>query len=223
MDTKNLVPKVGLLGNCGYSDLHNLTGGVVLSSLPQAMKMNIIIATGGDDIEPSLYHQEKKPWCEYTDPKRDAFEREVLLNAIEKHIRILGICRGHQLINAILGGSLYQDISIECGFNHRSNSKVIDMSQGGVDKFVHDFRPDEKDFWQLDSMALTFPYLNSYHHQAVEKIGSGQRVLCTARDGIIEATCNDDFHIVTFQFHPEWFDRGVPYFEHVMDTGSLVW
>lgn len=212
--------KIGLLGNVAYHNLHYYTGGEVIKDIPTAMKQDILIFTGGGDITPSLYGEQDRS-CMGTDLRRDLFEKNVLIHATALGIKVLGICRGHQLINAILGGKLIQDIFNETGNIHWSSSK---MKNGfGVWKDVHDFTPEEELFWRYESLAHLFPRVNSYHHQAVLTPGKGLDIICNARDGIIEATCSRDHSIVTFQFHPEWDHVGDRYFKKVMVTGQLIW
>jgi len=200
--------KVGLLGNCGRFDLEDRTGGEVVHDIPTALTKDILIFTGGEDIDPSLYGQ-KNRYCSYVNIERDIFEKSVLTMAIAYGVKVLGICRGHQLINAVLGGQLIQDIGMEFGLRH------------GPEK--HDLRDRPNYWWDNESMAEIFPVLNSMHHQAVLNPGEGQHVICSSKDGVCEATANKTGTIVTVQFHPEWSEQGRNYFKKVMETGLLIW
>jgi putative glutamine amidotransferase len=212
--------KVGLLGNVAYQNLHYYTGGEAVKDISTAMKQDILIFTGGGDICPVLYDEEDR-FCAGIDIARDLFEKNVLIHATALGIKILGICRGHQLINAVLGGKLIQDIFSETGNLHWNSSK---MKNGfGVWKRIHDFTPEEESFWSYESLAHLFPVVNTYHHQAVLIPGKGLDVILNSRDGIIEATCSKDHNIVTFQFHPEWDHVGDRYFKRMMETGQLIW
>jgi len=201
-------PKIGLLGTVGWEDFYNLTEGRVIKDVPSALTKDILIFTGGEDVDPSIYGEGNR-FCSGTNLLRDLFERNVLVHAIESGVKVLGVCRGHQLINAVLGGKLYQDILKEAGCVHGWYEHVFDPS------------PDK--CWRDSSLAELFPVINSYHHQAVELPGKGMEVLLRSHDGIIESTANETGSIVTFQFHPEWDDIGIDYFKKVMATGQLIW
>jgi len=107
-----------------------------------------VLLEGGADIDPAIYG-EKNTYShigKYSQA-RDTHERMVIDAALKNDVPIFGICRGHQLLAAHLGGKLYQDIGIETGFSHRPNHYVETLG------IFHDFRPDA--------------IVNSYHHQAV--------------------------------------------------------
>ena len=72
-----------------------------------------LLFTGGQDVSPQLYGEERRPACGELCPARDALERELLNRALEQDKPILGICRGLQFLNAALGGTLYQDLPTE--------------------------------------------------------------------------------------------------------------
>jgi putative glutamine amidotransferase len=209
-------PKVGLVGACGFYDFVRLTHGVGVSDPKEVKGLDIVIFLGGADVSPEFYREEMKWWCGATDLRYDLFQDRILMSAIEQKVKVLGICRGHQLVNAALGGKLYQDIEIET--KHPHNHYVT------VDgELVHNFRPIPEEFWAVPSLARLFPVINSYHHQAVRIPGDGQVIILKSRDDIVEATTNADGSIVNFQFHPEWDGVGEKYFQKVMKTGQLIW
>lgn len=205
---------VGLLGDSGYGAFHYHTGGKIVHSVEEALTKDLLIFTGGADVDPSLYGQANL--YSGSTISRDFFERRVLYAAIGAHKKILGICRGHQLINVCLGGTLIQDIGKQAGLSHGRS--------------VHDFH-NHLGMWTNPTLARIFPAVNSFHHQAVRKVGRGLSVILRALDGIIEGTSSGDGSVVTFQFHPEWMtwenfwwnDEGRTYFRKVMQTGQLIW
>ena len=125
---------------------------------------DLIIFSGGSDISPSIYGEENTNST--THPQRDQIELIILEEAIKLNKKILGVCRGHQLINAYLGGKLIQDLySIK--EEHRSVHRL--------------------DFTTNESIIKTFFSwgVNSLHHQGVVKEGKGLTVTSTYK-GVIE-------------------------------------
>lgn len=142
---------------------------------------DLVIFPGGEDISPSLYGARNKH-CGAINGGRDEFERMTFKYAYDKtKIKILGICRGHQLINAILGGYVIQDIREEFGSGHKP---WHDLKQS----YVTDF-------------SNIFTHVNSLHHQGVIESGSGLRSTTTHKN-LSESTQNE--RIITVQFHPEF-------------------
>jgi putative glutamine amidotransferase len=208
-------PRVGVISSPEAEDFLYYVDGKLIYSDKDVPGLDIVIFTGGADVDPSIYEEEKKSWCGWTDISRDFRERAILKLAISSGVKVLGICRGHQLINAILGGKLVQDIQEELGHAHASFTSIEGVS-------VHDFRPEPNGHWLYPGMAELFPVVNTFHHQAVKVPGKGQEVMCAARDGVIESTVNSTGSIVTFQFHPEWGGIGTKYFQKVMETGNIM-
>lgn len=156
-----------------------------------------LLLTGGGDVVSLAYGAEPHPASAYQDPVRDAMELAATRAALARNLPILGICRGIQLLNVALGGTLIQDIPTEIsnalGHYARAVAPVqmhtVDIEDGSLLARV------------LDAPALA---VNSYHHQAIEKLGRGLRVNCRARDGVIEGVESDEDHpILAVQFHPE--------------------
>lgn len=143
-----------------------------------------IIFSGGADISPKIYGEKNTYSSVYLE--RDIFEVSLLKSAINKGLKIIGICRGHQLINAVLGGTLIQDFVIE-GYKRHCNPHPIELvNGGGVLKNVPTGR------------------VNSIHHQAVKKIGDGL-IITSMHKEVIESTESKDGRIITVQCHPELF------------------
>jgi putative glutamine amidotransferase len=143
----------------------------------------LVIFTGGEDINPAIYGQANK--YSRFNPLRDTAEIEVLRRALDMNKKILGVCRGHQLINAYLGGILVQDIGVQLNTIHDSDHNLEIVDAGGV----------IPNLFQFD--------VNSIHHQGVVKPGEGLTPT-TYWKGIYESTESRD--ILTVQFHPEWME-----------------
>lgn len=153
--------------------------------------------TGGADINPARYGEEKKPLCEDSHHLRDEFEFALFDKAIKTNKPILAICRGSQLINAALGGTLYQDIPTEV------DTKIIHRQTVPKTKPSHsvNIAPDTPLAKMIGKDTMS---ANSFHHQAVKKLAPGLKVMATADDGLIEAYCLDsERYLLAYQWHPE--------------------
>jgi putative glutamine amidotransferase len=168
-----------------------------------------VLLTGGDDIQTGLYQTETDPKLTatvgQTDPPRDAWELELINQTFAQRKPLLGICRGHQLLNVALGGTLIIDIpsQVPNALNHRQFDKKAEP--------VHDA--------QLTPGTLLAAIVgkdkigvNSTHHQAIGALAKPLIAAATTSDGIIEALELKDPaqlpFLLTVQFHPErLFDR----------------
>ncbi len=157
-----------------------------------------ILFTGGPDVEPSLYGAESSPLCGVPDTVRDSMERRLFLWCVAEDKPVLGICRGIQLFNALLGGTLYQDLPSEYG-----EEKVEHSMTPPYDRGVHrvDFAEDSpltKIYGQNSAMV------NSYHHQAVKALAPALTVSAVSEDGLVEgAYLKGARFIHSVQWHPE--------------------
>lgn len=157
------------------------------------------LLTGGHDVNPELYHTRSMSYCGKTNPLRDQLERMIFWDAYEKDVALLGICRGIQLVNALLGGSLYQDLEVEC----ESCSAKHHMA-APYNRTVHDITIVEDTplyaLWNKKRKAV-----NSYHHQGIKQIGKGLEVMSYAEDGLIEGVyAPDKTFLWGVQWHPEY-------------------
>lgn len=152
-----------------------------------------LLLTGGMDIEPTRYGQELLNDTVEITPNRDDFEYALLEAYLKRRRPILGVCRGHQLLNTFLGGTLYQDLPTQPGVTGHSST------QSGV--YVHHPVVAEEGFWkeQFGGQFVT----NSYHHQAICDLAPGLTVTVRAADGIIEACRSTDGLLQSCQWHPE--------------------
>lgn len=150
-----------------------------------------ILIPGGRDLPPSWYGEETACAIAAEDPCRSSFERDLILEAHMAKKPVLGICYGMQLMNVVLGGTLYQDIAAQAGpeaLEHREGFHEISL---GVNPYLP---------------RGTFR-VNSSHHQAVRTVGRGLTVIAAAPDGIIEAVCAEEGpFFLGVQWHPERLD-----------------
>lgn len=158
-----------------------------------------ILFSGGADMDPACYGEEVLENCGGIDVERDAAEIAYFNAAHKAHLPMFGICRGHQVINVLMGGDLYQDLPT--GFV-RENA-LQHRSRGAGDTLLHSIRVESGSMLEkiIHGAAMR---TTSTHHQAVRKIGDGLRAVGYAADGVIEALegAGEDF-ILTVQWHPE--------------------
>ncbi|MDR5873332.1 type 1 glutamine amidotransferase [Halomonas sp. CUBES01] len=162
-------------------------------SRPKPEYLDGLIIGGGDDIEASLYGGEVQLDVRL-DPARDALELNLLERFIPRHTPVLGICRGAQLINVHLGGTLDPDIyTTHEGLKRRRTvlpRKTVDIVGAS----------------QLHRLlGVTWCRVNSLHHQAVNQAGQGIDIVARDRDGLVQGIeSRDHDFLIGVQWHPEW-------------------
>ena len=147
-----------------------------------------LMLTGGTDVDPALYHQARRPEADEPDFERDQREASLLTDALGRDIPVLAICRGMQLVNVCLGGTLTQHIE-----GHRR--------PGELDAHSIQIRQRTK----LSSILNSAEYhVNSRHHQSVAAVGGNLLIAATSPDGIVEALeLPDRRFVIAVQWHPE--------------------
>ena len=149
-----------------------------------------ILFTGGEDLDPAFFGEEKVNSTVTVTPARDSLEFRLFAAAKAKGIPMIGICRGIQLLNVALGGSLWQDIPSQC-------PQSVPHANGAV----HTVQTAENSLFR--SLFGAEFSTNSYHHQSVKAPGEGLRVTAQTSDGIIEAVEHQSLPIWATQWHPE--------------------
>ena len=159
-----------------------------------------LLFSGGVDIEPSRFGEEAHPSLGEVDLARDATEIPLIMEAIRQDVPIFAICRGLQLLNVALGGTLYQDLPAE-----RPSDLEHDQKKTGLPRnaFSHSVcvLPNSRlrSLTGSDEMQA-----NSFHHQAIRTVAPGLTVTATAPDGVIEGVERPGSrYLVAVQFHPE--------------------
>lgn len=151
-----------------------------------------LLLTGGLDIDASYFHEQNLPVNELELPEVDKMDLELIHMFDRQKKPIIGICRGHQLINIAFGGTLYQDIPSQYQTNIQHSQKYDQI-------YCHQISVVPG-----TSMAKYFPdriTVNSFHHQAIKDLARGFQVMAYSEDGLIEAIEKD--HIMSVQWHPE--------------------
>jgi putative glutamine amidotransferase len=162
-----------------------------------------LLLTGGVDVDPHLYGETPHPTTQ-VDPARDAFEIPLTKAAVARPVPVLAICRGMQVLNVALAGTLVQDIPDQIG---RMLSHSIEQPK---DSIAHDVlvAPGSTLAASLRLTNVMRLPVNSRHHQAVANVATGLLAVATAPDGVVEAIEQPGARFcVGVQWHPENFWR----------------
>jgi putative glutamine amidotransferase len=153
-----------------------------------------LVLTGGEDVAPARYGAAPHPQLGDVDPARDAAELTLIDAARRRRLPILAICRGIQILNVALGGTLYQDLDSErpgsVPHNKASNHAVRVEAGSLLER----------------TLGARSASVNSRHHQAIRDLAPGLKAVAWADDGVIEAAealAADAPWIVAVQWHPE--------------------
>jgi putative glutamine amidotransferase len=176
-----------------------------------------ILLGGGRDIDPSLYGQESSGHLTHTEPRRDAFELELVERSLDRGLPILGMCRGIQILNVALGGTLVQDVALKPEWaEHPSDRgwkawKEVELSSldGGDEVPEHprhliSVEPGSRLHAALGVEEIE---VDSFHHQALDTVASDLRVVARAPDGVVEAVeLETDGYVLAVQWElqEEW-------------------
>ncbi len=175
-------------------DLYPMSWSGVKDVLPG---LSGILLSGGSDIHPAMYNRAGEiDYCRDIDERRDNLEKMLVEQACREKTPVLGICRGLQILNVVMGGNLIADIPAFC-------SSMIHAGKQDVDHFV-----EVKAGTHLARITgLAGGMTNSSHHQAVQKIAPGFVASAFSEDGIVEAIEAgegiDHPFCLAVQWHPE--------------------
>ena len=176
-----------------------------------------ILLGGGRDIDPARYGQDPTEHLAPTEPLRDAFELELTERALDRGLPILGMCRGIQILNIALGGTLVQDVAVKPEWaGHPSDRgwkawKAVERSslEGSEDVPPHPRHPIAIEPGSRLHAALGVEEIevDSFHHQALDEVAADLTVVATAPDGVVEAVELDgDAYVLAVQWElqEEW-------------------
>lgn len=158
-----------------------------------------VVLSGGEDVDPSEYDAVTSPKTEEPHRARDRCELALVRMARERKLPTLAICRGMQVVNVALGGTLVQDIASEC-----PNTLEHERGDERASR-VHEIRAEPRSRL-ADALGAAHLTVNSSHHQALARVAEGLRVTARASDGIIEGAewgGDDDWWMLAVQWHPE--------------------
>jgi len=157
--------------------------------------------TGGHDVDPKLYGEVKRGGCGETCEARDRMEAYIFREAVlNRNKPAFGICRGIQLFNALLGGSLYQDLPTEHSgaINHQTRVGPPYDTPAHAVRIV----PESPLYKLIGKERIE---VNSFHHQGINRIADGLQVMAVADDGLVEAVCMPGHpYVWAVQWHPEF-------------------
>lgn len=191
---------------------------VILPRVPEAVdelldRCDGLVLAGGRDILPDRYGQEATDAMGRTDPLRDAFEFDLVARALDRQMPLLGFCRGMQVLNVALGGTLHQDVRRVRGWaDHPTDPQLVawhEVVAAALDDRPAPSYPSHSISVDPDSLLYralgeTEVEVTSFHHQAVDVIGDGLRVVARAPDGVVEGIEGDPFVLgVQFELHEE--------------------
>lgn len=194
--------------NFAYVDAVKMAGGIPImipvledsDGFEYINRLDGILFSGGEDMSPLYFGEEPIRELGQVDSRRDENERKLFLAAKEKKMPILGICRGSQVLNVYMGGTLYQDI----------DSQVKGVQGHHPTTTLYDERYHMIDIVEGTTLYDIFKTkelgINSFHHQAVKELAPNLVATAHAKDGIIEAWENknmEEHYILATQWHPE--------------------
>jgi putative glutamine amidotransferase len=233
MSSVTVKPVIGLslslhdfgdYGSVGFQRPLALAGGVGLAlprvegHLEDALEVcDGILLGGGRDIDPTYYGEEPTEHLSVTEPHRDAFELELTKRAIECELPILGACRGIQILNVALGGTLVQDVALKPEWaEHPSDRgwkvwKEVERAslQGEEQVPPHPRHPIAVEPGSRLHAALGVEEIDvdSFHHQALDRVAPDLKVVARAPDGVVEALeLQGDAYVLAVQWElqEEW-------------------
>ncbi len=162
-------------------------------------RLDGLLLSGGEDIDPAHYGQETETWIGGVDSRRDAAELGLIPLLLKRGVPVLGICRGHQMLNVALGGDLYQDIAAY--FPNALDHPYTPARP--LEAIVHDVTIEPGSRLHAILGETEMP-VNSAHHQAVKTPGRDMVVVAHAPDEVIEATEMPGHPFcLSVQWHPE--------------------
>ena len=193
--------------NSAYLEAVQQAGGVPVLLPPQLSKASLerlvrgldaVLLTGGGDVDPASFGETPHPTLYDVAPSRDTLETAVLHVALERGRPVLAVCRGLQVLNVALGGSLYQDVGTDPG------TQVLHSQTEPRDQPTHKVKVTAGSRL-AETLGADELEVNSMHHQAIKRLGRGLTAVAWAPDQIVEgAELGDPARFVLgVQWHPE--------------------
>ncbi len=216
------APRIGLTGttrlfdgaprsgvNAAYVNAILRAGGIPLILPPVIRSADVsdvvdsldgLLLTGGEDIDPARFGEAPHPKLGTVDPERDRFELAILQEAQRRSMPVLAICRGIQVVNVALGGTLWQDIPSQ------RPGGLVHAARTPRDARAHpvELVPGSR---AAQALAATRIEINSFHHQSIKDLAPGLSITGVAPDGEIESVEGppDGPWLLAVQWHPEEF------------------
>ncbi|HEY1380072.1 MAG TPA: gamma-glutamyl-gamma-aminobutyrate hydrolase family protein [Gemmataceae bacterium] len=166
-------------------------------------RLDGVFLTGGVDVDPSHYGEQRHPKCGHTDPERDAVEMMFVRWALADYKPLLAVCRGFQVLNVACGGTLFQDVASQCPAAIKHDHFPTAAGTPTRDYLAHDIRVDPRTRLGRCLGAEQVP-VNSMHHQGIKALAPALVPSAWAPDGLIEGAEGANGHyVVAVQWHPE--------------------
>lgn len=173
-----------------------------------------IILTGGHDPDPLLFGEEPLPEMRNIEPVRDEFEMKLIDKAIKNDLPLLGICKGFQVLNLALGGTIVQDI------NREVNNNIKHMQDAPENYPTHTLNVKDKNVANELFAESKNLKVNSFHHQGVKNLAAPLESQAESADGLVEMASDREGNLLGVQWHPEElenFSVGKNIFEYFID------
>lgn len=186
---------------------------VILSTLDQ---IDALLLTGGADFNPLWHGDEPAPGLHHINRERDLPELMITRYAYHRQLPILGICRGMQTLAIAFDGHIEQDLPM-------TDNRIKHSQDADREEPTHSIHIEEGSL-----LRYIYPndvmFVNSFHHQAVDKVGEHLRVSAMSADKVIEAVeSNEHKAILGVQWHPEWLGKdGQPLFKWLVDEAGIM-
>jgi putative glutamine amidotransferase len=176
-----------------------------------------ILLGGGRDIDPSRYGQDAGEHLAPTDPRRDAFELELTERALDRGLPLLGMCRGIQILNVALGGTLVQDVAVRPEWAEHPSDRGWkawkEVERASVEG-EEEVPPHPRHLIAIEpgsrlhaALGVKEIEVDSFHHQALDRVASDLEVVARAPDGVVEAVelAGDGYVLaVQWELQEEW-------------------
>jgi putative glutamine amidotransferase len=166
-----------------------------------------IVLSGGNDIDPAHYGAQRHPAVTDICPERDEFELGLAKIALTRGMPVLGICRGLQVLNVALGGTLHQHLPDLPGTLVHS-PEWLDGRRDPSNRWGSAFHEVEVSHPWLARLTARRVETNTYHHQAADRLGDGLVAAARSADGVVEALVGTESPVLGVQWHPELHQSG---------------
>ncbi|WP_297507785.1 gamma-glutamyl-gamma-aminobutyrate hydrolase family protein [Thermococcus sp.] len=183
-----------------------------------------VLLIEGPDVHPRFYGSDPSPKLREVDVARDEFEIELVKKAVERGTPVMGIGRGMHVINVALGGTLYQDVyEIPKAIKHDWDIKSVRPEQRlhtirvKADSILYSIL---KETLNVESTNEAWTWVNSFHHQAVKRVGEGLRPVAFAVDGLVEAIESSEGFLLGVQWGPEYLEEMLPLYRALVNAAS---
>ena len=157
-----------------------------------------LVLTGGEDVDPARYGEDRHEKVRSVNAARDATEVALIREARARRMPVLAICRGIQILNVALGGSLVQDIPSQC------DTTIAHDEEGARDSRSHEISIEPGSLIAR-AVGTEKCSVNSFHHQSVKRVADGMRITAKSPDGVVEGIESTDrsWWVMGVQWHPE--------------------